>query len=63
MAKREEKFPFENLTKVKEEIDTGMEAYRLLERVYCEIGPYQDAEVTKETWDKVRNFFGFDDSE
>ena len=40
-----------------------MEAADLLEKVYLERGPYADGEITKETWNKVRDFFEFDDSE
>lgn len=35
----------------------------LLEKVYTELGPYKDGKPTEETWDKIRAFFGFDDSE
>lgn len=35
----------------------------LLEKLYLEIGPYQNGKVDDKTWDEVRNFFGFDDSE
>lgn len=35
----------------------------LLDDIYVEIGPYQDGEVSNETWEKVRKHFKFDDSE
>lgn len=44
-------------------VKTGEEALKLLEAVYLELGPYRNREITEKTWDKVRNFFGFDDSE
>lgn len=48
---------------LKDHVDRGEEALKLLESVYVEIGPYKRDEVKDETWNKVRDFFGFDDSE
>lgn len=48
---------------LKAHVDRGEEALKLLESVYVEIGPYKQDPVSEATWSKVRDFFGFDDSE
>jgi len=42
-----------------------VEAKALLESIYVELGPYRYREdaIKDETWYKVRDYFGFDDSE
>lgn len=35
----------------------------LLEKLYQQIGPYQEGKVEDRTWSEVRDFFAFDDSE
>jgi len=44
-------------------VTRGGDAIELLNKVFHELGPYRDGKVTDETWYKVRDFFGFDDSE
>ncbi len=39
------------------------EAKELLEYIYIQIGPYQNGKIEKETWNKVCDYFNFDDSE
>lgn len=57
----------ETLEKLLEEIKVLKEARALLEEVYLELGPYaantKDLTIKRETWNKVRDFFKFDDSE
>lgn len=53
----------ETLQKLLKEIKNLEDAKDLLEKIWLDIGPYQDGEVSSETWRKVRNFFEFDDSE
>ena len=53
----------EFLDKLSSEVEQLKEAHELLISVYIEIGPYRDREVKDETWEKVRNFFKFGDSE
>lgn len=45
------------------EIDEFQKARELLDKVYLEIGPYQEGKLTKETWYRVRDYFKFNDSE
>ena len=45
------------------EIEHLKESRELLESVFYEVGPYRDREVSDQLWEKVRNHFGFDDSE
>jgi len=49
------------------ELETLQRAKVLLEEVYLELGPYaantKDLKIKSETWNKVRKFFKFDDSE
>ena len=45
------------------EISRLERAHDLLESIYLEYGPYGDGEIPERLWFKVRNFFGFDDSE
>jgi len=45
------------------DIKTMKEAVKLLQSVYLEYGPYSAGTISVETWNKVRNFFKFDDSE
>lgn len=51
------------IRKLLDEIADLEKAKDLLESVYSDIGPYQDGEVSFDTWNKVRNYFKFDDSE
>ena len=44
-------------------VKNGEDAVKLLEAIYIEHGPYRNGEIKDTTWDKVRDFFGFDDSE
>lgn len=44
-------------------VGRGEEAIELLESIFHEVGPYQQDQIAPETWSKVRDFFGFDDSE
>lgn len=53
---------FQHVDNLFENINKLLEAFALLEKVYQEIGPYQDGKLTQETWFKVRDYFGFDDS-
>lgn len=46
-----------------EELGKLKEAHDLLDDIYLEIGPYKDRQVTNVTWNKVLNYFEFDDSE
>jgi hypothetical protein len=48
-----------------EEIKDLQEAHKLLEKIWLELDPYRPdtKEISKETWNKVRDFFKFDDSE
>lgn len=39
------------------------QARELLLDLYIEIGPYKDGKIKESTWDKVRDYFDFDDSE
>lgn len=39
------------------------EAEKLLEQIYHEVGPYSNGKIEGKTWDKVRGFYFFDDSE
>jgi hypothetical protein len=40
-----------------------LEGLQLLSFIFNELGPYQDGKISPETWEKVKKFFGFDDSE
>jgi hypothetical protein len=53
----------ERITNLSNDLDTLINAQKLLERVYLEIGPYKRDQVSDRTWDEVRNYFEFDDSE
>lgn len=53
----------EFLDKLFLEVEQLKEAHELLISVYLDIGPYRDRDVKDETWERVRNFFKFDDSE
>ena len=53
----------ERLKQQAEDINHMLEAHRLLEKVYLQIGAYRDGEVEDEIWSEVRDFFGFDDGE
>jgi hypothetical protein len=44
-------------------VGRGEEAIDLLEKIFCDVGPYQQDQIAPETWSKVRDFFDFDDSE
>lgn len=46
-----------------EEINHLIEAKKLLERVYLEVGPYGDGKIERETRHKINDYFNFDDSE
>lgn len=48
---------------IMEEINDLKEAKNLLEKIYSDIGPYKDEQVSDETWKLVRDYFKFDDSE
>lgn len=54
---------FPSLEKTLEEISKLKTAHELLFNVWLDVGPYKDRKVSEETWDKVRNYFKFDDSE
>ena len=45
------------------EIKKLQEAHKLLEKIWLELDPYSKGEISDETWGKVRDYFGFDDSE
>lgn len=54
------------INRVKELIDDLQvlsEADTLLQDIFSEIGPYNNRKISDETWEKVRNYFEFDDSE
>ena len=51
------------LTSLLADLARLQEAQVLLESVFHEYGPYRDGEIHQMTWIKVRDFFGFDDSE
>jgi hypothetical protein len=46
-----------------EDIKKMRVATELLENLWAELGPYRTNKISEETWDKVRNFFNFDDGE
>lgn len=46
-----------------ETMSKALIATQLLRKVYLEFGPYQNGKISKATWDKVKSFAGFDDSE
>lgn len=46
-----------------EEVADLKKARDLLSTVFTEIGPYRDGEVSDKTWNAVRDYFQFDDSE
>lgn len=46
-----------------DEVALLREAEQLLHAVFQERGPYQRDAVSEATWEKVRQFYGFDDSE
>lgn len=54
---------FPALAKLLAEIARLNEGYELLEKIWLEVGPYQQDKVTPETWRKVNDYFHFDDSE
>jgi hypothetical protein len=45
------------------EIRMLQQACDLLSKIYIELGPYRDGKIDDKTWDAVRDFFKFDDSE
>lgn len=45
------------------EIERYKRGYELLAKLYYEVGPYRQKDIRDETWQKVKDFFGFDDSE
>jgi len=51
------------LSDVVNEILDLQEGKELLERLFIEIGPYKDGKISYELWNKVRDYFNFDDSE
>lgn len=53
------------LEDILDEIKNLQEAQKLLEKIWLELDPYHPdtKEISKETWNKVRDFFEFDDSE
>lgn len=53
----------EILEKFLDEFEHLKEARELLEKVYIEIGPYNDGGLSEETLMRLRAFFEFDDSE
>jgi hypothetical protein len=53
----------ELIEKLLAEVGTAKKAMELLQRVYLELGPYRDGKIEDQTWNKVRDFFDFDDSE
>lgn len=53
----------DDFTAILETITDAQEALELLQQIYRDIGPYQDGKLQDQTWSRVRDFFGFDDSE
>lgn len=54
---------FKSLDAVLHDIKKLQEAYKILEKIYIDIGPYSRNEVSRETLLSMNNFFEFDDSE
>ena len=52
--------PIENFL---HDIKDLQEAYRILESIWLESDPYVGGQISKESLDKMRRFFKFDDSE
>jgi hypothetical protein len=46
-----------------DEICELKKSHEFLELIFYELGPYQDREISRQLWDKVRKHFDFDDSE
>ena len=46
-----------------DEIFELKKSHELLEDIFREVGPYQDREISRQLWEKVRKHFDFDDSE
>jgi len=51
------------LIEIISEIEKLMKAYRLLQKLFEEYGPYRNGQITSDTWYEVCDFLGFDDSE
>ncbi len=51
------------LDELLEDVERLKEAERLLDAVFAERGPYQEGTISEATWEKVKQFYGFDDSE
>lgn len=49
------------LDELLEDVARLKEAERLLDAVFAELGPYQDGKLNPETWEKVKQFHGFDE--
>jgi hypothetical protein len=46
-----------------EEDQDIIEGLELLETIWLEHGAYREKEISQETWNKLNNYFGFDDGE
>ena len=46
-----------------DDIERLKAGYKLLEDIYLEVGPYESKKIPEELCYKMREFFGFDDSE
>lgn len=55
----------EKLAGILDEIKRLQDAHKLLEKIWLELDPYrpETKEISKETWNKIRDYFKFDDSE
>lgn len=54
-----------NLEKFLKDIEHLQEAHEILEKIWLELDPYRARadQISDATWNKVRNYFKFDDSE
>lgn len=46
-----------------DELRRWLQAYKLLEKIYLELGAYRHDKISDETWREVLIYFKFDDSE
>jgi hypothetical protein len=44
-------------------VSRGEEAEKLLAKIYLEYGPYKNDNISDQTWEEIKKFFNFDDSE
>ena len=51
------------LQELLKEIENLEHARKLLDKIWMDIGPYDQGKITDDTWRELRKFYDFDDSE